>query len=124
MEETSHPILAAVAFLVTLMFGQPNQESAMTGIPPVTPERPDLITCTPDPPVAGQPVEICFKFSSGDPSPITLSVVFTLKPNGSSSANVQVSESQPCATITVPANADGMLVTDPTGTSAPFGRNW
>lgn len=93
----------------------------MTGIPTVPPALPDLISCTPDPPVAGQDVKICFKFRSGDPSPINLTVEFTT-PNGVTSQIVQVSESQPCGTVAVPVGATGMTVTDPTGTSADFGR--
>lgn len=118
-----HPIWAVILWLAT-MFGFPNQESHMTGIPPVDPELPDLISCNPDPPVAGQTVEICFDFQPGNPSPITLQVDFSLKPSGVGSTTVQVSDTQKCGTVTVPSNADGMLVTDPTGTSAPFGRNW
>lgn len=122
MEESQHPVLAAIMFLVSLMFGAPSQESAMTGIPTVDPQLPDLISCNPDPPVAGQPVEICFDFQPGNPSPITLQVDFSLKPSGVGSTTVQVSDTQKCGTITVPPNADGMTVVDPTGTSAAFGR--
>lgn len=108
-----HPIWAVMLWIGTMI--------GMTGIPPVDPPLPDLISISPDPPVAGQPLKICFAFSKGDPSPIDLNVEFTTS-NGVTSQIVQVSESQPCATITVPSDGFGITITDPTGTAADFGR--
>lgn len=116
----THPVWAAIVWVATL-FGVPNLESHMTGIPTVPPALPDLISCTPDPPQKGQDVKICFKFGSGTTSPVSLTVEFST-PNGVVSQVVQVSESAPCVTVSVPSDATDMLVVDQSGTSAAFGR--
>lgn len=121
MEESIHPVLAAVAFLATLIFGVPHQESAMTGIPPVPPAEPDLITLDPDPPQAGHSMKICFKFREGDPSPITLEITFTPIPGTPTVTTVQVSDSNPCATVQVPSDAATYQIIDRSGTSAGRG---
>jgi len=92
----------------------------MTGVPPA-PLLPDLISCVPDPPTRGNPVEICFDFREGDPSPIVLTVEFST-PAGLKSQTITVSHEDPCESVDVPSDATGMTVKDPTGTSDTFGR--
>lgn len=118
--QEDHPILATVAFLVSLVFGSPYQgQNAMTGLPPAP--LPDLITCNPDPPKRGQDVSICFNFRPGDPSPVTLRVEFST-PAGTKSQTIQASNEAPCDLVAVPSDATDMLVVDESGTSGPLAR--
>lgn len=92
----------------------------MSPTPPAPTETPHLISVDPDPPKRGQQVTICYAFREGDPSPAPLQVDFDV-PGGVNSQSIEVSKAEPCETITVPADAIGILITDLYGPSADFG---
>lgn len=75
------------------------------------------ISCTPNPPVAGQPVKICYDFNGSGIGQTNLEVEFTLSPTGSSSSTHTVKVGDHCVTIQVPSNAVAMKVHDTTGTT-------
>ena len=92
----------------------------MSPIPPAPPEAPHLISVDPDPPKRGQPVTICYAFREGDPDPALLTVEIDV-PGGVNSQSIELTKDEPCETITVPADATGILITDPHGPSAEYG---
>lgn len=119
MEETTHPVLATVAFLVSLVFGVPNsEEGTMTGIPPA-PVEPIKITVSPDPLVQGQSGKICYDFDKEDPDPVTLEITwFTL--SGSTVQTINVTRSNPCETVQVPSDAVSVTIADQSGGAADY----
>ena len=78
------------------------------------------ITISPNPPVAGQQLEICYDFT-GMPgtSSATLNIDWT--PDSVPSTSVEVTAEEPCVTITVPLDADTYLIKDETGESEDLG---
>lgn len=118
MEETSHPVLAAVAFLATLIFGPPNEENAMTSVPPVS--LPDLITVDPNPMVAGQQAKLCYDFQPGGPDTVTLRITWNLKV-GEDSEDVTLTRKAPCKNISVPADGESVNIEDLTAHSSDYG---
>lgn len=116
MEET-HPVLATVLFLASLMFGIPNQETAMTGIPPAPVLK---ISVSPDPLKQGQSGQVCYSFSKDDPSPITLNIAWATLSGAVPDDTVIVTRENPCATVQVPASAVAVTIEDKTGNSADY----
>jgi hypothetical protein len=80
--------------------------------------NPQRISFSPLPPVAGQPVEICYDFAGSGITKTTLDVSFT--PDGPNSS-YDVSTAIPCVTITVPEGATQILVHDQSGKSPDNG---
>ena len=78
------------------------------------------ISCTPNPPVAGQSVTICYDFSGSGLTEAKLQVEFTLAPPGSSTSTYTVKPASNCVTVQVPTNAVAMKVHDTTGVSTDF----
>lgn len=78
-----------------------------------------LITVNPDPPKAGNDLEICYQGTGL--SQITLDIDWT--PSGLSPTSVTISFPPGCATIAVPATATEIEITDPTGGSEAYASN-
>ncbi len=81
------------------------------------------ISSTPNPPVTGQTVTICYDFNGSGIGQTDLKVEFTLSPTGSSSSTHTVKVGDHCVTIQVPANAVQMKVHDTTGTTTDLITN-
>ena len=78
-----------------------------------------LISVTPDPPVAGESLTICYSASAANPPP---SLNITLTPPGPpDEVRVPPNQDPRCETITVPLNATNILIDDPSGQSQSFG---
>jgi len=72
------------------------------------------ISYTPNPPVQGRSLTICYDFAGSGITATTLRVTFS--PGGGSSDH-DVSDSDPCVTITVPGNAESITIEDLDGDS-------
>lgn len=80
-----------------------------------------LITVTPDPPVAGQSATICYDFSKLENPPASITLSLTWSPSSvTGPTTVTVTPTQHCVTITVPDDATGLTVDDPTDNSLPW----
>lgn len=73
------------------------------------------ITLNPDPPVAGQTLEICYDFSGLGLDKMRLRVTFD--PDVVSPAEYSVTPDHPCVTILVPEGAQSITVEDLDGPS-------
>lgn len=81
---------------------------------------PQLISVTPAPPVCGQTAKICYDFAGAPPgtNQVTLEVQFD-PPNGPTQ-QIQLTLTEPCAEVDVPADASTLEITDLNGHS----RTW
>lgn len=80
----------------------------------------NVITINPDPPVAGQPLEICYTFNDEIQS-VTLLVQFTNSPPPPTSMTVVLTPGDRCKTIPVPATAVGFAIEDQDGGANEIG---
>ena len=78
-----------------------------------------LISVTPDPPVAGESLTICYSASAANP-PASLDITWT-PPGPPDEVSVPPNQDPRCETITVPLSADSILIDDPSGQSQSFG---
>lgn len=78
---------------------------------------PHRISVDPDPPEAGESLQICYDFSGTGLESTTLTVTFD--PGGSE--NLLVTPHAPCQTITVPSNAEVYNITDQSAQSQDKG---
>ena len=76
-----------------------------------------LISVTPDPPVAGESLTICYSASVTPPICLDLTWVPTGPPD---SVPIPPNQDPRCKTITVPLNATSILIDDPSGQSQSF----
>lgn len=77
------------------------------------------ISLDPDPPVQGQPVEICYDFSGLELNSTRLKVTF--KPQTEAPTEHTVTPGDNCVTVQVPAGAESILVEDLDGPSPDKG---
>jgi hypothetical protein len=71
--------------------------------------QPQRISFSPNPPVQGESVEICYDFTGLSITSTTLVVTFS---PGGSPTSYSVSTEIPCFTITVPGSATSFLIHD------------
>lgn len=72
------------------------------------------ISATPDPVADGEQTSICYDFSDGATSPVTLTLNYDPP---TPSEQITLSSDEPCKTVTVPANATGLIIEDQSGQS-------
>ena len=77
-----------------------------------------LITITPNPAPKGSDIQICYDFSQGATSPVTLTLDWDPSQQPSS---VTLSAEDNCTTVSVNDNAKGLLISDDTGQSEDDG---
>lgn len=77
----------------------------------------DLLSISPKPPTQGGEATICIEFAPGVESPQTVKVRWS--PDGSET--FQLTSSQPCRTVDVPANAESYNVSNPGGPATDIG---
>lgn len=77
---------------------------------------PQLFTVTPDPPVCGQPVKICYNFDGAPPGTNTVTVRVKFTPPGTSQ-DYQLTLTEPCVQVDVPGEANFLDILDLNGHS-------
>lgn len=75
------------------------------------------ITLNPDPPVQGQEVDICYDFVGSGVTSTRLRVTFTSSTGDPPGAEYEVDEANNCVKVTVPSDAETILVEDLDGPS-------
>lgn len=81
------------------------------------PMPPHLISITPNPARPASWVLVCYDFSHGATSPVTLSITLYTKPVATETS-LTLTADEPCAPLYIPPGCTGALAVDDTGQSA------